>query len=146
MSENTKSCRVCGKPYEACRNAQRASGAFFWREVACSQECGATYLARIMDDRASDVAGEPSNVSLPKVQDAQEAPVETTLEKTLASDALEDNLEMLNALDRMEYGVDEAATLSVDDGLDSLNCEADAGVIAKTTKSEKTKFHFGGGR
>lgn len=43
----TKICRVCGKPYEGCRSAQSADGVFRWREVACSVECGAKYLAEV---------------------------------------------------------------------------------------------------
>lgn len=40
-------CRVCGKSYEACRNAKRVDGVFRWQDVACSIEHGAEYLAAV---------------------------------------------------------------------------------------------------
>lgn len=45
-------CRVCGKEYEACRSAKHVNGVFRWKEVACSPEHGAIYLARIRASRA----------------------------------------------------------------------------------------------
>ena len=51
MASATKTCRVCGKEYEACRSANRAAGVFRWQEVACSPECGAVYLQRINESR-----------------------------------------------------------------------------------------------
>ena len=47
MAKMTKKCRVCGKEYEACKSARTGSGAFNWREVACSPECGMEYLRQI---------------------------------------------------------------------------------------------------
>lgn len=44
-------CRVCGKDYEPCRTAKLQPGVFRWREVACSPECGATYLQQINESR-----------------------------------------------------------------------------------------------
>lgn len=46
-------CRVCGKEYEACRNAKRIDGVFRWQDVACSPEHGATYLDLIRKSRAT---------------------------------------------------------------------------------------------
>lgn len=45
------SCRVCGKEYEPCRTASRRPNVFHWQEVACSPECGAIYLQRIIESR-----------------------------------------------------------------------------------------------
>lgn len=46
-----KKCRVCGKEYEPCHSARLQAGVFRWREVACSPECGATYLLQINESR-----------------------------------------------------------------------------------------------
>ena len=51
MASAMKTCRVCGQEYEACRSARHEAGAFRWQDVACSPECGATYLQRIMESR-----------------------------------------------------------------------------------------------
>lgn len=53
MATAVKTCRVCGKEYEACRTMMnRAAGVFRWQEVACSPECGAEYLRRITEARS----------------------------------------------------------------------------------------------
>lgn len=46
-----KTCRVCGKPYEACRSVKREVGVFHWQEVACSPECGTEYLRMVTEAR-----------------------------------------------------------------------------------------------
>lgn len=51
MATAKKTCRVCGKEYEACRSVIRDVNVFRWQDVACSPECGATYLARINESR-----------------------------------------------------------------------------------------------
>lgn len=52
MATAVKTCRVCGKEYEACRTMMnRAAGVFRWQEVACSPECGTEYLRRITEAR-----------------------------------------------------------------------------------------------
>lgn len=51
MATAMKKCRVCGKDYPACRSARRGDGVFRWKEVACSPECGAIYLARVLEAR-----------------------------------------------------------------------------------------------
>lgn len=48
----TKNCRVCGKPYEPCKNP-RFNGPFNWKEVACSPECGEKYLRRVLEARGA---------------------------------------------------------------------------------------------
>ena len=52
MATATLKCRVCGKEYEACRNAKRVDGVFRWQDVACSVEHGAIYLDLIRKSRA----------------------------------------------------------------------------------------------
>ena len=51
MASAVRTCRVCGKQYEACRSANRTAGIFRWQEVACSPECGSIYLQRINESR-----------------------------------------------------------------------------------------------
>lgn len=51
MATAKKTCRVCGKEYEACRSVVRNVNVFRWQDVACSPECGAIYLARINESR-----------------------------------------------------------------------------------------------
>ena len=57
-------CRVCGKPYEACHSLAPVITTFRWQEVACSPECGAEYLRRILISRGElpndDVIEQPS--------------------------------------------------------------------------------------
>lgn len=62
MATATLKCRVCGKEYEACRNAKRVDGVFRWQDVACCAEHGAEYLALI---RASRNEGAVSKESTP---------------------------------------------------------------------------------
>lgn len=54
MATATLKCRVCGKEYEACRNAKRVDGVFRWQDVACSTEHGAVYLDLIRKSRATE--------------------------------------------------------------------------------------------
>ena len=54
MATATLKCRVCGKEYEACRNAKRVDGVFRWQDVGCSPEHGATYLDLIRKSRATE--------------------------------------------------------------------------------------------
>lgn len=54
MATATLKCRVCGKEYEACRNAKRVDGVFRWQDVACSHEHGAAYLDLIRKSRATE--------------------------------------------------------------------------------------------
>ena len=64
MTTGIMKCRVCGKEYEACRNAKRVDGVFRWQDVACSPEHGATYLSLIRESRAKKhdaVANNPVN-------------------------------------------------------------------------------------
>ena len=52
MPKQTKTCRVCGRVYEACNSIRTGGKTFNWREVACSPECGMKYLERITASRS----------------------------------------------------------------------------------------------
>ena len=52
MASGTKTCRVCGKEYACCGGTRpNVDGVFRYRDVACSPECGAIYLANINKSR-----------------------------------------------------------------------------------------------
>lgn len=51
MTNKTASCRVCGKQFIPCNKSSAEIGAFNYREVACSQECGQEYLKRVLAAR-----------------------------------------------------------------------------------------------
>lgn len=84
MATAVKTCRVCGKAYEACRTMMnRTAGVFRWQEVACSPECGAEYLRRINEARnptpPAQKRGLKRKVAIePIVQ--QEIPVEQSMQ------------------------------------------------------------------
>lgn len=61
MATATFECRVCGKEYEACRNANRIDGVFRWQDVACSPEHGSIYLDLIRKSRAKQHDAVASN-------------------------------------------------------------------------------------
>lgn len=61
MAKEIKTCRVCGKSYEACRTMSKAAGVFRWQEVACSPECGAEYLRRVAETRSPASSAEVDN-------------------------------------------------------------------------------------
>ena len=58
MSSGTKPCRVCGKPFIPC--VTHVAGAFNWRTVACSPECGQKYLYKIMVSRGEIIEEQPA--------------------------------------------------------------------------------------
>ena len=51
MAKNTEACRVCGKPFVPCGKSSAEIGAFNYREVSCSPECGQVYLKRVIASR-----------------------------------------------------------------------------------------------
>ena len=53
MPDEMAQCRVCGKEYKMCRTVKTVRGAYDWRRVACSPECGAAYFAEIQRTRAA---------------------------------------------------------------------------------------------
>ena len=76
MASVKQVCRVCGKTYEACHTAKKNVGEFRWQEVACSPECGAEYLRRVMAARAKPV--QPQTVQHRRVRREPVAEVEAT--------------------------------------------------------------------
>lgn len=75
MANTKKTCRVCGKEYEACHSANMPAGVFRWQEVACSPECGEVYMQCVLEAREkARVAQEPSFKK-------QERPAMTPIEK-----------------------------------------------------------------
>lgn len=51
MPKYIKTCRICGKEYEACRSSRKNDNIFRWQDVACSIECGMKYLEKIEKSR-----------------------------------------------------------------------------------------------
>ena len=51
MANNIAFCRVCGKEFVPCGKSAAEIGAFNYREVACSPECGQEYLKRVLEGR-----------------------------------------------------------------------------------------------
>ena len=51
MAARAIPCRVCGKMFVSCNKPSAVIGAFNYREVACSPECGAEYLRRVQAAR-----------------------------------------------------------------------------------------------
>lgn len=82
MAGANKVCRVCGKGYTACRTEKSDPSIFRWQDVACSPECGAEYLRRVIESRAQKVrkveqrrkheVSAPEEISEQKVQEAEE--------------------------------------------------------------------------
>ena len=62
MANVIKTCKVCGKKYEGCSNAEKYDGVFRYQTVACSPECGAIYLAQIMEARGLSADSVESNI------------------------------------------------------------------------------------
>lgn len=81
MPTAVKTCRVCGKSYEACRTISKTAGVFRWQEVACSPECGAEYLRRVTEARnpapSAPKSGKARRKAAPIVETAR--PVEASV-------------------------------------------------------------------
>ena len=56
MPKHIKTCRICGKEYEACRSSHRNDNIFRWQDVACSIECGMKYLEKVEKSRTQTVS------------------------------------------------------------------------------------------
>lgn len=85
MSNANAKCRVCGKEFKKCRSS--SNGAFNWKEVACSPECGAEYLRRVIEARTLVVkeVSEPKQAtkrSKRAVSVVEETPIEGPAEET----------------------------------------------------------------
>lgn len=79
-----KTCRVCGKPYEACRSTKREVGAFHWQEVACSPECGTEYLRMVTEAR--NPAPKAKRYAKPVKPVVEEAPIPAIAEVETPND------------------------------------------------------------
>lgn len=64
MAVHTIPCRVCGKMFTPCNKTSNALGAFNYREVACSPECGAEYLRRVQAARQKSSEAPDAIVSM----------------------------------------------------------------------------------
>lgn len=52
MAIGIKTCKICGKQYEACHTLRKnLNNEFRWRDVACCEEHGMEYLRQIMISR-----------------------------------------------------------------------------------------------
>lgn len=55
MATAMKKCKVCGAEYEYCHTIRSGvAGVFRWQDVACCQEHGSIYLARIEASRSGN--------------------------------------------------------------------------------------------
>ena len=76
MASTIKKCRVCGREYEACHTLSITPGVFRWQDVACSQECGSVYLAKINASRGNHNVEKPVLDPENVVEDKPEITVE----------------------------------------------------------------------
>lgn len=88
MPNNTAPCRVCGKDFVPCGKSSAEIGAFNYKEVACSPECGQEYLRRVLEGRKN------STKIVTVETKTEQAPVETTNE-TQDEKVSEDNVTVL---------------------------------------------------
>lgn len=79
MAVRTIPCRVCGKMFTPCNKTSSALGAFNYREVACSPECGAEYLHRVQAARQkfSDAPDAVVSTDDRKINDSKPEPKRT---------------------------------------------------------------------
>lgn len=64
MAVRTIPCRVCGNMFTPCNKTSGALGAFNYREVACSPECGVEYLRRVQAARQKPVEQVPPDATV----------------------------------------------------------------------------------
>ena len=64
MANVIKTCKVCGKKYEGCSDAEKYDGVFRWQTVTCSPECGAIYLADVCRARGEKIE---SNIDIDSI-------------------------------------------------------------------------------
>lgn len=53
MTKRTIACRVCGKEFVPCNKSSASLGAFNYRSIACSPECGEEYFRRVKEGRSA---------------------------------------------------------------------------------------------
>lgn len=79
METRTIPCRVCGKMFVPCNKPSDVIGAFNYRSLACSPECGAEYLRRVQAARqtSSEVQSPDATVPTDKASEDKETPKRT---------------------------------------------------------------------
>ena len=65
MPKGMKTCKVCGKKYEYCRNLVPSNVTFRWQDVACCPEHGEEYLRQVMEARGLAKKTEPAPEAAP---------------------------------------------------------------------------------
>lgn len=58
MDKPTKKCRICGKEYEACKPIYVSDNPYRWQDVACCEEHGMEYFARVAASRNVETKAE----------------------------------------------------------------------------------------
>lgn len=89
MANITKICKVCGKRYEGCSNAEKYDDVFRYQTVACSPECGAIYLARVLESRGLPIDSVKSNIA-PKQEPGKRSSKKKPLRIIEESEPLDD--------------------------------------------------------
>ena len=74
MAVRTIPCRVCGKMFTPCNKTSGALGAFNYREVACSPECGTEYLRRVRAARQKSSNAPDATVSTDDTKVTENSP------------------------------------------------------------------------
>lgn len=52
MGKPMRKCRICGKEYEACKPTYFTGNPYRWQDVACCEEHGTEYFARVAASRS----------------------------------------------------------------------------------------------
>ena len=76
MATRIDSCRICGKTFTPCNKTSAALGAFNYREIACSPECGKQYFKRVLESRTgatTEIADVDTFVKVPIVESTKPA-------------------------------------------------------------------------
>ena len=71
MPKVKRKCKNCGKEFETCRSFYANDGEFRWQNVACSPECGAAYLAAVLESRSAARHTAERNVPDPEEEDEE---------------------------------------------------------------------------
>ena len=65
MAQIMKTCRNCGKQYEACRTPNPL-GIPRWRDVACSPQCYQAYVSKVMAKREEELRAADNTLAQPQ--------------------------------------------------------------------------------
>lgn len=86
MAKRTVSCRVCGKLFVPCNKSSASLGAFNYRSIACSPECGAEYLRRVQEARKQPEQNETAEL-------AEQISIDETADVNVAGEISENDVE-----------------------------------------------------